>query len=198
MSKMLIDTYLKANQNSQFIINQENGKVEVRNAYWIWDNFQGKTDEYGNAKKYTNVVVPNDKVQELVNLGYTVKSYPVDKDKDGNVMLDEQGQPVLIYFIKININMNSQTKPSVKLITKFKGDTTSRSLDDNTIGDIHGLEIELAGISWNRYIRQQGNKTMVSAYLDKLTVMAEEDSDFGGIFDEYVNKYSLDDVEDDM
>ena len=197
MSKMLIDKFTKANEKSQFIINPDTGHVEVRDAYWIWDNFQGKTDEFGNAKKYTNVVVPNQYVEALINLGYTVKSYPVDKDKDGNVMTDDQGNPILLYFIKININMNGKVAPSVKLITSFKNEKTTRTLDDNSIGDIHGLEVELAAISWNRYARVQGNKTAISAYLDKLTVMAEEDSDFGGIFDDYVGKYALDDVEED-
>ncbi len=197
MSKMLIDKFTKANEKSQFIINPDTGHVEVRDAYWIWDNFQGKTDEFGNAKKYTNVVVPNQYVEQLINLGYTVKSYPVDKDKDGNVMMDDQGNPVLLYFIKININMNGKVAPSVKLITTFKNEKTTRTLDDNSIGDIHGLEVELAAISWNRYARVQGSKTAISAYLDKLTVMAEEDSDFGGIFDDYVGKYALDDVEEE-
>lgn len=197
MSKMLIEKFTKANERSQFIINPDTGHVEVRDAFWIWDNFQGKTDEFGNAKKYTNVVVPNKYVEELIKLGYTVKSYPIDKDKDGNVATDPEGNPLLLFFIKININMNSKQIPSVKLITTFKNEKSTRTLDDNSIGDIHGLEVELAAISWNRYSRIQGNKTAVSAYLDKLTVMAEEDSDFGGIFDDYVGKYALDDVEED-
>ena len=188
---------LNANEKSNFIINEDTGHVEVRNAYWIWDNFQGKTDEFGNAKKYTNVVVPTKYVEQLAKLGYTIKSYPVDKDKDGNVMIDETGNPVLIYFMKININMNGNKPPRVKLITKFKGETTSRTLDDNSIGDIHGLVIELAGISWNRYNRQQGNKLYVSAYMDKLTVMAEDDSNFGGMFDEFLGKIALEDVEEE-
>lgn len=197
MSKMLIDKLANANAKSEFIINNENGHVEVRNAFWIWDNFRGDTDEFGNAKKYTNVVVPNKYVEQLINLGYTVKSYPVDKDKDGNVLLDDAGNPVLIYFIKININMKSQTPPNVKLMTKFKGEITTRQLDDNSIGDIHGLDIELAGIAWNRYVRKMPKSTMVGAYMDKLSVLAEEDAEFGGIFTEYVDSLSLEDIIED-
>lgn len=191
---MLITKLAQANEKSEFIINKENGHVEVRNAFWIWDNFRGDTDEFGNAKKFTNVVVPNKYVNELIELGYTVKSYPVDKDKDGNVMLDPEGNPILIYFMKISINMKSQVPPVVKLMTKFNGDMTTRVLDDNSIGDIHGLDIELAGISWNRYVRKMPKATMVGAYLDKLTVIAEEDAEFGGIFQNYVDTLSLEDI----
>lgn len=194
MSKRNIEAWAYCNEKTKVIINEQNGHVEVQDCQFLWDNFRGDTDQFGNAKKLTNVLIPMNKVQELIDLGYTVRYYPVDKDKDGNVAVDEDGQPILMYFIKVNINMKSTVPPVVKLMTKFKGEITTRVLDDNSIGDLHGLDMALACISWNRYSRNQGKNAIVSAYMDKLTVVAEEDAEFGGIIDDYLGSYSADNV----
>lgn len=194
MSKRNMDMWAHCNEKSHVIVNEQNGHVEVQDACFLWDNFRGDTDQFGNAKKLTHVLIPMDKVQQLIDLGYTIKSYPVDKDKDGNVAVDDNGNPILMYFIKVNINMKSAVPPVVKLMTKFKGDISTRVLDDNSIGDLHGLDVALACISWNRYVRNQGKTTVVSAYMDKISVVAEEDAEFGGIIDDYLESYNADDV----
>lgn len=193
MSNMLINKFQKANSETVVKMNPDNGRVEVVKAQFIWDNFMGKPDNYGNAKKYVNVVIPNQYVQGLLDLGYTVKNCPVDKDKDGNVMIDQTtGEPILIYYVKVMINMMSERTPSVKLTTTFNAETKTRTLDDNSIGDLHGLDIKLAGISWNRYIRKQGTKTSVTPYMDSLRVAAEEDA-IEASFNDYISSISPDD-----
>lgn len=93
-------------------------------------NFSGMADRYNpnGGKRYFNVKVPEDIVDQLIDDGWNVKS------------TNPQDDQAVEHYIKVNVNFGGFRPPKVWVKTGAKG--TPVLLDEDTIGQMDSFEIE--------------------------------------------------------
>lgn len=175
MSK-LIDNALEAVQNSQFYF-KDNHTLEVQNAVIIWTNFRGEANRFGNTARTFNLVLTEPVAEELDSQKWRVRS--VDS---GNV--DENGNPILIKFVNIKVNIDSAYPPTVTLYTEYNGKKSRKTLDKDTIGELDRADIKMVDCVVNAYVSKKF-PDHVTGYLKKMNVVQEPDVVFGGKYDDW-------------
>lgn len=162
---------IEAVKKSQFIINPDNGLIEIRNAYIFWTNFEGRKDQWGNDARNFNVAVSPEMADILASNGWRVRDY-------GN---EDQG---MIYFINVKINMRSTYPPIVTVFSTFRGKRSRTSLTEETLLELDRMDIESSDLIINPWSSKQ-SEGKVTGYLRTLNVIKEEDVIFGGRYDDW-------------
>ncbi len=170
----------------------DRGVLEIRDAVLIFTNFSGQKNQWGNASKNFNIVLPADLKEFLdecqvrgQNLHVNIHQYPqkaTGTDED----------PCLFY-INVKVNMDSEFPPLVTLYTNKQ--TTSPdgsvilkkarvSLEDATIGCLDGTDIDRADCKLNvkESKTSPGNAVF---YLRQLNVIQTIVPDFGGVYEDW-------------
>ena len=156
-------------------------KFEARHAVLIYKNFNGVETDYNEKGKRNFCLVVTKEVADLLYAnGINVK-----------VKTPEEGEP--IYLVKVNVNMESETAPEVKLyVRKQDGRTNVIELDADSIGLLDKATIETWAVDLNIY--RNAKRGTVSFYLNSLGALQNDVPKFGGMFDEYENNNYNDDL----
>ena len=149
-------------------------KFEARHAVLIYKNFNGDETDYNEKGKRNFYLVITKEVADLLDAnGINVK-----------VKEPEDGDP--IYLVKVNVNMESESAPTVKLyIKKPDGRVKQTELDADSIGILDKATIETWAVELNVY--RNAKRGTVSFYLNNLGAVQNDVPKFGGMFDEYEN-----------
>ena len=149
-------------------------KFEARHAVLIYKNFNGDETDYNEKGKRNFYLVITKEVADLLDAnGINVK-----------VKEPEDGDP--IYLVKVNVNMESESAPTVKLyIKKPDGRVKPPELDADSIGILDKATIETWAVELNVY--RNAKRGTVSFYLNNLGAVQNDVPKFGGMFDEYEN-----------
>jgi len=127
-----------------------------------WRNFKGRKTPYNSeGKRNFNIIIPENRVSELIREGYPVKQMKPREDPDD----------IPPYYLKININFDSRIPPRVVLLMGRR----RKTLTERTIESLDWQVIEIADISFNPNDWEVGDKTGRNAYLKSLFVRVEED-----------------------
>lgn len=179
-------------QDSQYgLFTNKHKTLEIIKAAIFWKNFEGRMNQFGNATRNFKVAVPQAVAIELEQRGWNVKSRPLTrKDIDGNdvppVIIDEKGQPCVLYFIEVKVNMESEWPPVITRISQFNGERVDELMNIANIKDLDHDTFLDCSIEVNERINPKTNKA--TGYLRMMTVVtdpAEKEADFGGRYENY-------------
>jgi len=123
-------------------------------------NFGGQPDNFNpnGGKRYFNVVVPEDLVDQLVADGWHIKeTHPKDDDQ------------AVEHYLKVNVNFNGFRPPVVWVKTE-KGKPVQ--LTEDTIGEMDFYEIEDMTVNITPWINKKYKN--VPAYLKSAYVTVKE------------------------
>ena len=160
-------------KKSSFIFN-DNHTIEVRDAVFIWTNFSGEPNKFGNTDKYFNLVLNEEAAHAMKDIGFNVREFDNGEEMEKT------------YFVNVKVKMDSAFPPQVSLYSEFKGKRTKQVLDETTIGNLDRINIESADCIINAYTNATTGK--VSGYLRKLNVIQKPDIEFGGKYDEWLDE----------
>lgn len=196
MSNIIKNAYDNVPMSQFNIVGDENSgvinEIEIRNAQIFWTNFAGKENQFGNAARYFNVAISDELADILVSQGFNVKSLVVNPDDPD----------VLLKFIQVKINMESEWPPMVKLFTEFQGKKNPpKTLNANTIGSLDGMDILRADLNFRAYRRvdKRTKQQASSAYLKRLFVIQnplQSNTYYGDVYNEYPDEVYSDINED--
>ena len=190
MSRTL-ETAFEEVKKTQFIINKDARKVEVRDAFIFWTNFAGEANQYGNKARTFNLAVPNEAVDILENeMHFHVRHEPVyvQENADGS-----QGETLYVHFINIKVNMESAYPPSIRLFTEFKGKKKRSELTIETIGMLDRIALQSCDCKFNAYTsKNYPNKC--TGYLTELYAIQEPESFYGGKYDDWMEDDSVEET----
>lgn len=160
-------------------------KLEFENAKIMggkFKNFSGKGTDYNKeGSRFFSIVIPSDKVDDLVSKGWTIKSLAPREEGD---------EP--IYFMKVNIRFTEDGGFADPKIYKGTSADNMHKVTVDTVSDLDRDELEHVDIvirpyHWSRKSGEEG----ISAYLEEMYALIK-----GSRFSA---KYSVkeDEVDDD-
>lgn len=171
MSKT-VDRALEAVQNSKFIFNENNGMIEVLDAFIFWTNFRGEANKFGNTARTFNLAVNEEVANTLKENGWRVREATNAEEET-------------LYFVNIKVNMNSAYPPIITLYSEFRGQRNRRTLDIENVGELDRVDIQTCDCIINPYSSQRF-EGKITGYLKKLNVIQEPDVEFGGKYDDWL------------
>lgn len=140
-------------------------KLELEDARLMggkFKNFAGRANDYNReGNRYINVVIPADKVDELVEKGWAIKELPPREEGDSPV-----------YFMKVSIRYQDDGGFSDPKIYKGIDRDNMHKVTVATVADLDRDEIEYVDMvirpyHWKRKSGEEG----VSAYLEEMYVI---------------------------
>ena len=157
-------------------------KLELENAKIMggkFKNFSGRANDYNKeGSRFIHVVIPSDKVDELVEKGWTIKTLPPREEGD---------EPV--YFLKVNIRFVADGGVNDPKIYKGISPDNMHKVKADTVGDLDRDELENVDIVIRPYHWSRSTGEGISAYLEEMYVTIK-----GSRFSA---KYSVKDDEED-
>lgn len=125
-------------------------------------NFSGKANEYNReGNRYINVVIPENKAQQLADLGWTIKELPPREEGDPSV-----------FFMKVNIKFKQDGAKSDPKIFKGISQDNMHRVNYDSIGDLDRDEIDHIDMVVRPYHwGKEGEKNGISAWLDEMYVI---------------------------
>lgn len=180
MSKV-VEQALKKVQETEFIFNDYG--FQAKDAFIFWTNFRGEANKFGNMTRNFNLAITPEMGKVLLKNGWRVREYQL-KDADDSVI-------DTLYFVNIKLNMNTKYPPAVVLYSEFKGKRSPTPLDINTIGELDRIDLQRWDVEINAY-ESEMFPGKITGYLKKLYAIQEPNTEFGGIYDDWVDeaKYS--------
>lgn len=189
MSKATEVAYENAKQSTFQFLN--GNKIEVTNASILWPDFTGRVTKYHKnlgEKRSFNLVLNDDMVKALADLQartgakFGIRQANVYSEND----IQSKGvQQIVLYYINVKVNMESQIPPIVNLFTEFNGKVSKTTLNAATIGQLDSIDMENVGVVINCYTNQF-DPERCTAYLTKLYVkQSPQTPEFNGMFDIY-------------
>ena len=183
--------FMDATESKYGLFENRNQTLEIINAAIFWKNFEGRVNQFGNASRNFKVAIPEAVASELQKRGWNVRSYElIRKDRDGNllppVVVDDNGNPGIVHFIEVKINMESEWPPVITRISSFKGETVNETMSIANIKELDSDTFLDCSIEVNERVNQKTGRA--TGYLRKMTVVtdpAEKDADFGGRYVDY-------------
>ena len=125
-------------------------------------NFSRRRDRFGNDKMNFNFVVDAATAEKMRADNFNVRML------NGR---DEDEEPT--YFVKVNVNYESNWPPKVTMITKKDGKNVGRvELNSTSIANLDDADIISADVWVNAYQRDPAAKK--SLYLSKMFVFVED------------------------
>ena len=158
-------------------------KIELEDAKLMggkFKNFSGRANDFNReGSRYINVVIPENRVTELVNDGWAIKELPPREEGDSSV-----------YFMKINIRFQEDGGYSDPKIYKGISSDNMHKVTAATVGDLDRDEIEhvdmvIRPYHWTRKSGEEG----IAAYLEEMYVLIKGSR--------FTAKYSVADDEED-
>lgn len=189
MSK-LVENALERVQKTTWYFDR--GILEIRDAVLIFTNFSGQKNQWGNASKNFNVVLPADLKEFLEECQLRDKSLHVNIHKYPNAAAGTDDDPCL-YYINVKVNMDSEFPPMVTLYTNKQtvaadGSTELKkgrvSLIDATIGCLDRTDMDRADCKLNLK-ESKANPGNAVFYLRQLNVIQTIVPDFGGAYEDW-------------
>lgn len=170
----------------------DRGVLEIRDAVLIFTNFSGQKNQWGNASKNFNVVLPADLKEFLEECQLHEKSLHVNIHKYPQNATGTDDDPCLFY-INVKVNMDSDFPPMVTLYTNKQ--TTNPdgsvilkkgrvSLEDATIGCLDRTDMDRADCKLNLK-ESKANPGNAVFYLRQLNVIQTIVPDFGGAYEDW-------------
>jgi hypothetical protein len=143
--------------------------ITIKNANILpgrWRNFSGEPDDFHpKGSRYFNIQLDEESANMLSADGWNVKTKVYD-----------DGTP--IYTLQVKINFDSKEPPKIKQITRNNREGTI--LDSESVRDLDRAYIERADVRISPYEWNVNGKSGITAYLDRLNVVLNED-DFDSI-----------------
>lgn len=185
MSK-LVENALERVQKSQWRLDR--GILEIMDAVLLFTNFSGQKNQWGNASKNFNIVIPAD-LKEFFenNLGFHVNIHKYPGKAEGT------DDDPCVYYINVKVNMESEYPPAVTLYTNkqvtnpdgsFSIKKGRVSLEDATVGCLDRTEMERADCKLN-VKESKANPGNAVFYLRQLNVIQTIVPDFNGIYEDW-------------
>lgn len=170
----------------------DRGVLEIRDAVLIFTNFSGQKNQWGNASKNFNVVLPSDLKEFLEECQLRDKSLHVNIHKYPQNAAGTDDDPCLFY-INVKVNMESEFPPMVTLYTNKQttgpdGSLVLKkgrvSLEDATIGCLDRTDMDRADCKLNLK-ESKANPGNAVFYLRQLNVIQTIVPDFGGAYEDW-------------
>lgn len=170
----------------------DRGVLEIREAVLLFTNFSGQKNQWGNASKNFNIVLPNDLKEFLEECQLRDKSLHVNIHKYPQNAAGTDDDPCL-YYINVKVNMDSEFPPIVTLYTnrqktnefgQLEMKKSHNSLDDATIGVLDRCDMERADCKLNLK-ESKANPGNAVFYLRQLNVIQTVIPDFGGAYEDW-------------
>lgn len=176
----------------------DRGILEIRDAILLFTNFSGQKNQWGNAAKNFNIVLPPDLKEFLDECQVKNKALHVNIHKYPQNAAGTNEDPC-IYYINVKVNMDSDFPPMVTLYTNKQ--TTApdgsvilkksrASLDDVTIGCLDRADIDRADCRLNMR-ESKANPGNAVFYLRQLNVIQTIIPDFGGVYEDWDEEPSV-------
>lgn len=168
------------------------GVLEIRDAVLLFTNFSGQKNQWGNASKNFNIVLPSDLKEFLEQCQLNEKSLHVNIHKYPQNAAGTDDEPCLFY-INVKVNMDSDFPPMVTLYTNKQTSNPDGSvvikkgrvsLEDATIGCLDRTDIERADCKLNLK-ESKANPGNAVFYLRQLNVIQTIIPDFGGVYEDW-------------
>lgn len=176
MSRVLDNAFEEVKKTHLTFIDKQN--IEIEEAYIFWTNFRGEANRFGQAARNFNVAIPEEAVEELINLGYRVREDVV------STVTDNEGNPAKVHFINVKVNMASDYPPVIKLFSEYKGRKTQRVLDIDTVGELDRMQFQRVDIRIHSYI-SPNYPGKCTGYLNTLHCVQEPNVVFSGFYDDW-------------
>lgn len=144
----------------------------------IFRNFTGKGSDFNReGDRNTCIVIPEDRVQELIDKGYNVKFLePKDPQEEKT------------YYLKINCRLDN-IPPSIYMVTSVKTERLDVENDPDSVNKIDYCDIDSIDIEFTPFDWEKGGRSGRAAYLKTLYVKVVEDP--------FYEKYHFGDREED-
>lgn len=153
--------------------------VTIENTRLIFKNLSGRKSDFNEeGNRNACVVIPPEKLQEILDKGYYVKSYTSS---------DSQEEP--LYYIKVKFKLDSDFPPRVCIKNSKRMIELNVREDPDSIDQIDSSDIERIDIQFTPYDWVKGKNSGRSAYAKSLYVVLHEDP--------FWAKYDLGDDEED-
>lgn len=157
-------------------------KLELEHAKIMggkFKNFSGRQTEYNKeGSRYIHIVIPSDKVDDLIEKGWTIKQLPPREEGD---------EPV--YFLKVNIRFVADGGINDPKIYKGISSDNMHKVTVDTVSDMDRDEFENIDIVIRPYHWSRSTGEGISAYLEEMYALIK-----GSRFSA---KYSIKDDEDE-
>lgn len=181
----LVESALERVQKTQWFLNK--GVLEIRDAVIVFTNFSGQKNQWGNASKYFNVVLPADLVEFFQSQPIHVNLHKYPREAEGT---DEDP---FFYYINVKSSMDGEYPPIVTLYvnsqyTNSEGGIEIRkskvTLNDATIGCLDRADLDRVDCKLNMR-ESKAHPGNAVFYLRQLNAIQTKVPDFGGIYDEW-------------
>lgn len=138
--------------------------IIIENARLIFKNFGGEASKYNRKgdRNFCVVIDDPEQAQGLANDGWNIKRLDPR---------DEDDEPT--YYITVKVNFDNEPIPVINMVTSITKKKTQ--LFEDTVQCLDYSRILTADVIIKPYNWEVNGKTGVSAYLQTLYVMIEED-----------------------
>lgn len=189
MSQLVVNALERVQKSKWYF---DRGILEIRDAVLLFTNFSGQKNQWGNASKNFNIVLPADLKEFLETCKLNEKPLHVNIHKYPQNAEGTDDDPCL-YYINVKVNMDSEFPPMVTLYTNKQ--TTNPdgsvmlkkgrvSLEDATIGCLDRTDIDRADCKLNLK-ESKANPGNAVFYLRQLNVIQTIVPDFGGAYEDW-------------
>lgn len=138
--------------------------VTIEHTRLKFRNLSGRENDCNQqGKRNTCVIIPPEKVQEVLDKGYYVKSYQKDEYEDPE------------YYIKVSFKLDSRFPPRVCIKNSKRMIELDLRNDPDSIDQIDTSEIEYIDIQFTPFDWVKGKNSGRAAYARSLYVVLHED-----------------------
>lgn len=189
MSQLVVNALERVQKTKWYY---DRGILEIRDAVLLFTNFSGQKNQWGNASKNFNIVLPADLKDFLETCKLNEKPLHVNIHKYPQNAEGTDDDPCL-YYINVKVNMDSEFPPMVTLYTNKQttnpdGSTFLKkgrvSLEDATVGCLDRTDIDRADCKLNLK-ESKANPGNAVFYLRQLNVIQTIVPDFGGAYEDW-------------